>query len=60
MMRKYNEEEENLFEIVLFYLFGILMVETWLKSATESAIVNTPLSPRIYVDGRSGLAEHQQ
>ena len=39
----------------------ILVVESWLISATEYiAIDNTQLWPRIHVDGRSGLARHDQ
>ena len=36
---------------------GILVVESWLMSATEYiAIANTPLRPGVHVDGRSGMA----
>ena len=36
---------------------GILVVESWLMSATEYiAIDNTPLRPGVHVDGRSGMA----
>ena len=36
---------------------GILVVESWLMSATEYiAIDNTLLWPEVHVDGRSGLA----
>ena len=38
-----------------------LVVESWLISATEYiAIDNTPLWPRIHVDGRSGLVRLDQ
>ena len=38
---------------------GILVVESWLISATEYiAIDNSPLQPRVHVDGRSGLPEY--
>ena len=40
---------------------GILVVESWLKSATEYiAIDNTPFRPGIHVDWRSGLARLNQ
>ena len=40
---------------------GILMVESWVMSATESiASDNTPLRPGVHVDGRSGLARPDQ
>ena len=40
---------------------GILVVESWLTSATEYiAIDNTPLWPGVHVDGRSGLARPDQ
>ena len=36
---------------------GILVVESWLISATEYiTIVNTPLWPEVHVDGRSEMA----
>ena len=36
---------------------GILVVESWLISATECiAIDNTPLRPGVHVDGRPGVA----
>ena len=36
---------------------GILVVESWLMSATEYiAIDNTLLRPRVHVDGRSEMA----
>ena len=36
---------------------GILVVESWLMSATEDiAIDNTSLRPGVHVDGRSGMA----
>ena len=38
---------------------GILVVESWLISATEYiAIDNSPLQPRVHVDGTSGLPEY--
>ena len=40
---------------------GILVVESWLMSATEYiAIDNTPLWPGVHVDGRSGMARPDQ
>ena len=40
---------------------GILVVESWLMSATEYiAIDNTPLRPGVHVDGRSGMARPDQ
>ena len=40
---------------------GILVVESWLISVTEYiAINNTPLRPRVHVDGRLGLARPDQ
>ena len=40
---------------------GILVVESWLTSATEYiAIDNTPLQPGVHVDGRSGMARPDQ
>ena len=40
---------------------GILVVESWLMSATEYiAIDNTPLLPEVHVDGRSGMARPDQ
>ena len=40
---------------------GILVVESWLMSATEYiAIDNTPLRPGGHVDGRSGMARPDQ
>ena len=40
---------------------GILVVESWLMSATEYiAIDNTLLRPGVQVDGRSGMARPDQ
>ena len=40
---------------------GILVVEPWLMSATEYIVIdNTPLRPGVHVDGRSGMARHDQ
>ena len=40
---------------------GILVVESWLLSATEYiAIDNTLLRPGVHVDGRSGMARPDQ
>ena len=40
---------------------GILVVESWLMSATEYiAIDDTPLRPGVHVDGRSGMARPDQ
>ena len=40
---------------------GILVVESWLMSATEYiAIDNTPLRPGVHVDGMSGMARPNQ
>ena len=40
---------------------GILVVESWLMSATEYiAIDNTPLRPGVHVDGSSGIARPDQ
>ena len=40
---------------------GILVVESWLMSATEHiAIDNTPLRPGVHVDGKSGMARPDQ
>ena len=40
---------------------GILMVESWLTSATEYiAADNSTLRPGLHVDGRSGLARLYQ
>ena len=40
---------------------GILVVESWLMSATEySAIDKTLLQPGVRVDGRSGMARPDQ
>ena len=40
---------------------GILVVESWLMSATEYiAIDNTLLRPGVHVDGRSGMARPDQ
>ena len=40
---------------------GILVVESWLMSATEYiAIDNTPLRPGVHVDRRSGMARPDQ
>ena len=40
---------------------GILVVESWLMSATEYiAIDNTSLRPGVHVDGRSGMARPDQ